>query len=496
MEPCDLGAHQARRLIARKALSPVELAESCIERTQGVNPAVNALVALDLEGLREGARRAEAAVMAGEALGPLHGLPLAVKDMADVAGLPTTYGSPIFAQNVARGDDPMVAQLRGAGALVMGKANNPEWSAGGNTRNSVYGATGNPFDPSRSAAGSSGGSAAALACGMAPLATGSDTGGSLRNPAAFCGIVGFRPSPGVVPGHARAMSLLPLSTSGPMARSVEDAGLMLSAMIRPDRRDPWVSVVEGRTHHEAAAFGRLPAFDLSSARVALTVDFGFTLTEGIVSRAFEEKVSRFSHVFARASRDHPDCEGADEIFAILRALLFNGQHRRLLEAHPDKVGPNVRANVEEGERYSALDVVRALEGQGALHRRWQAFFEAHDFILSPAVTISPRDWHELYPAQIDGRATASYYHWLSMAYASTLAGHPSVTIPVGLDEKGMPFGLQIVGRRGEDLSTLAFAQELEAHLAGDPALARPRPDIESLRHAPPLSQSDDFYGFG
>lgn len=496
MEPCDLSASQARRLIGTKRLSPVELAQSCIARVEAVNPAVNALVSLDFDRLNEAAREAERQVQAGEPLGALHGLPLAVKDMVDVAGLPTTYGSPAYADNVARADDPMVAQLRSAGAIVMSKSNNPEWSAGGNTRNAVFGATGNPFDPSRSAAGSSGGSAAALACGMIPLATGSDTGGSLRNPAAFCGVVGFRPSPGVVPGHGRGMALLPLSTSGPMARCVEDVGLMLSQMIRPDRRDPWVSVVEGRGHYQGEAFTRLPNVDLCSARIAVTHDFGFALTERRMRATFDAKLARFSSVFARVEQTHPDCAGADDTFAVLRALLFSGPHRRLLESRPELVGPNIRANIEEAARYDAFDVVRALEQQTTLYRGWQRFFDDHDFILAPAVTIAPRDWHELYPTEIDGQPTESYYHWLGMAYASTLAGHPSISLPLGVDEQGLPFGLQIIGRRGEDLATLGFAQALERLCAGDSELAAPRPDIAALARAPRLSESADFYGFG
>ncbi|QJQ95983.1 MULTISPECIES: amidase [Halomonadaceae] len=496
MTPCDLSATQARRLLGSKQLSAVELAESCIARTEAVNPAVNALVSHDYDTMLSHARQAQRAIDRGEPLGVLHGLPLCVKDMVDVIGLPTTYGSELYADNVAQADDPMVVQLREAGAVIMGKTNNPEWSAGGNTRNAVYGVTANPFDLSRSAAGSSGGSAAALACGMSPLATGSDTGGSLRNPAAFCGVVGFRPSPGVVPGHGRAMALLPLSTSGPMARTVEDTALMLSAMIRADRRDPWVSVVEDRSPHRGERFTHLPTYDLCSARIAVTHDFGFAMTEKTIADSFHDKLGQFGSLFARLDETHPNCEGADRAFAVLRAVLFSGHHRDLLLKYPDKVGPNIKLNVEEGERYSVLDVVDALNLQTRLYRHWQAFFDQHDFILAPTTTISPRDWHELYPREIDGQPTDSYYHWLSMAYASTLAGHPSITLPAGLDRNGLPFGLQIIGRRGEDLATLAFARELETLFAGNPQLARPRVDIDALQKAPPISQAEGFLGFG
>jgi amidase len=237
-EPCDLTATEARRLIGRKALSPVELLESCLARTAAVNPAVNAMVALDTERARAAAKAAEQAVMAGRSLGPLHGLPVGIKDLEETAGLRTTYGSPIFADFVPEADCGMVARIRAAGGIVIGKTNTPEFGAGANTRNRVYGATGNPFGNTRSAAGSSGGSAVALATGMAPLCSGSDTGGSLRNPAAFCGIVGYRPSPGLVCSEKRAHGWSPLPVLGPMARSVADACLLLSAMASDDARDP------------------------------------------------------------------------------------------------------------------------------------------------------------------------------------------------------------------------------------------------------------------
>lgn len=495
MNPCDLSAAEARRLMASKQLSVVELTESCIARAEAVNHAVNALVADDFTKMRQAANEAQQAIDRGDKLGALHGLPVVVKDMVDVEGLPTTFGSELYADNIAKGDDPMIAQLRQAGALPMGKSNNPEWSAGGNTRNAVYGVTANPFDLTRSCAGSSGGSAVALACGMSPLATGSDTGGSLRNPASFCGVVGFRSTPGVVPGHSRPLGWLPMSLNGPMARTVDDTALMLSAMIRPDRRDPWTPVINDQGVHNPNDFRQLPRFDLCSAKVAFTHNFGFAMTEKRVADSFHGKLKRFSHVFGQCHETHPDCLNADDTFAVIRALCFSGHHRDLAKQYPDKVGPNIHDNVIEGESYSALDVVRALTNQTKLYRQWQAFFEHHDFILAPTTTISPRDWHELYPTEIDGEPTQSYYHWLAMAYASTLAGHPSVTLPTGRDHDGMPFGLQIIGRRGSDLETLAFARELETLFVGDEALERPQVNLDDLKNASPISQVEGFLGF-
>ncbi|QPC42797.1 amidase [Kaustia mangrovi] len=490
--PCDLTATEARALIGAKRLSPVELTESCIARAEAVDHAINAFAARDFDRALKTARQQEEAVMGGEPLGVLHGLPLGVKDMVETAGLRTTYGSLAYKDNVPENDERLTAVLREAGANVLAKTNNPEWSAGANTRNAVYGATGNPFDPSRSAAGSSGGSAAALACGMVPIATGSDTGGSLRNPAAYCGVVGFRPTPGLIPSERRGMAWLQLATLGPMARTVADAGLLLSVMMGEDSRDPLSGIAAGEMPEDYATPATL---DLSSLRVALTPDFGFTPTESIVRDAFGEKTGLFRSAFAVADDTHPDCEGADEAFEVLRAVGFLGPHRRLLEENPELVGPNVRANVEEGLTYSAADVARGLELQTAMYRRWQGFFEEYDIILSPAVTVSPRSWRELYPKEIDGQPTRTYFHWLALAYASTLPGHPSLSLPVGVDSQGMPFGLQIVGRRGGDAEVLAVAAALEAHLAGDARTARPAPDLAALEAAPALSTYEGFMSF-
>ncbi|MBD3679451.1 MAG: amidase [Rhodobacteraceae bacterium] len=491
-DPSDLSAREARRLIARKALSPVELAEACIARAERLDHAVNALVARDFDRLRDGARKAEAAVMAGDPLGALHGLPLAVKDMEDVAGLPTTYGSEIFRDNVPGQDDAFVASLRGAGALPVGKTNVPEWSAGGNTRNRVYGTTANAFDLSRNAAGSSGGSAVALALGYAPLATGSDMGGSLRTPAAYAGVVGFRPSPGVVPAEGRAHGALPLSTKGPMARNVGDAALLLSIMARPDPRDPYTVVSEGRMAWEPGGFASLPQCDLSSLRVAVTPDFGFTPTEARVRALFSRAVSTLSSAFGAVEETHPHSGGADRIFAVLRSLAFLTSFSDHIENTPALVGPNVTANVIEGQGYSAKDAAQALTAQTAYQQRWGSFFEDWDILISPTATLQPRPWTELAPTQIDGRPTESYYQWLGLAYASTIAGHPSISIPCGVDEDGLPFGLQIIGQRHEDRRLLAAAAEVEAVIASASGLGHPRPDLDAIAAAPPLSKAEGF----
>ena len=484
MQPCDLTATEARRLIGSRRLSSRELLNSCIARIERLDHAVNAVPIRDFDRARTAADAADAAVARGEALGPLHGLPFGVKDLDDAAGLRTTHGSRLLADNVAPADSLMVANIRAAGGIVIGKTNVPEFGAGANTRNAVFGATGNPFDPALSAAGSSGGSAVALACGMMPLATGSDTGGSLRNPAAFNGVVGFRPSPGVVPNDKRGIGWSPLSVLGPMGRTVPDVQLLLAAMAREDTRDPL-----------AVRLAPPPAVDLASVRAAFTPDFGFAPTERHVRDVFTDTTGLFRHLFHTAEDTHPDCSGTDEVFEVMRRMGFlAGQYERI-QAHPDLVGPNIHADVADGLRYTALDCARAEAHATVLYRRWQQFFAGFDVILCPGICTTPRPWTELYPAHIDGVPTRSYFQWLALSYASTVVGHPSVCLPVGRDRDGLPFGVQVVGPRGGDAYVLAVAAALEAALSGDPRTARPAPDLDRLAAAAPMSTRPGFMGF-
>jgi Asp-tRNA(Asn)/Glu-tRNA(Gln) amidotransferase A subunit family amidase len=496
-EPCDLTAVEARRLIGQKRLSPVELLESCIARIAAVNPAVNAMTAMDPDAARAGARQAEAAVMRGEALGALHGLPLGIKDLEETKGLRTTWGSPLYANHVPDRDEGMVANLRAAGGIVLGKTNVPEFGLGANTRNAVWGATGNAFDPTKNAAGSSGGSAVALATGMVPLASGSDTGGSLRNPAAFNGIVGYRPSPGLVPSERRGHGWNPLSVLGPMARNVPDLCLMLSAMASDDAADPLAYTLHARpVRGEPALFFPPRRLDLASLRLAATEDFASALVERVVREKFRGIVTACRPLFREVDVATPDVSGGDEAFEVLRAVGVVAAHQEKVRQHPTLCGPNMHANVEEGLRYSLADVARAMTAQTRIYRNFQNFFARYDVLITPVITTSPRSWRELYPEMIDGERSRSYFHWLALAYYVTLTGHPAVSLPVGLDAKGMPFGLQIVGPRGGDAFVLGVAAALEEAFAGNSDLARPLPDLTALRVAPPIASMEGFLGFG
>jgi Asp-tRNA(Asn)/Glu-tRNA(Gln) amidotransferase A subunit family amidase len=495
-EPCDLTAVEARRLIGRKALSPVELLESCLGRIAAVNPAVNAMVAMDEAAARDAAKQAEAVVMRGEALGALHGLPVGIKDLEETRGLRTTYGSPIFAEFVPAEDCAMVARIRAAGGIVIGKTNTPEFGLGANTRNRVYGATGNAFDNTRSAAGSSGGSAVALATGMAPLCSGSDTGGSLRNPAAFNGIVGYRPSAGLVCSEKRAHGWSPLPVLGPMARDVADTCLLLSAMASDDARDPLAYTLHARpVRAEPALFHPPRGLDLGSLKLAFSEDFGQAPTEKLVREAFQARVAAIAPLFARTEAGHPDCSGGDEAFEVLRAATMLSAHGEKVRIRPQDCGPNIIANVEEGLRYSLADGARANVLQTKIYRDFQRFFAEHDVLITPAITISPRSWRELFPKEIDGQPTRTYFHWLALAYYVTLTGHPAISLPLGVDARGMPFGLQIIGPRGGDAFVLGVAAAIEAAFKGDASFGRPVPDLAVLRTAAPISGMPEFRSF-
>jgi Asp-tRNA(Asn)/Glu-tRNA(Gln) amidotransferase A subunit family amidase len=266
-------------------------------------------------------------------------------------------------------------------------------------------------------------------------------------------------------------------------------------MVSDDARDPLATTIYGTQVRRAGDFATPAAIDLSRLRVALTPDFGFAPTEEHIAAVFAEKTGQFRGVFARADDATPDCSGADEAFEVLRALNFLASHQEKVRTRPNDVGPNVRANVEEGLGYTAADVARAMSLQTALYRRWQSFFEGYDVILTPSITISPRSWRELYPAEIDGKPTRTYFHWLALAYAVTLVGHPALSLPVGLDRHGMPFGLQIVGPRGGDALVLSVAAALETMLADNKLTARPIPDLDRLRAAPRLRDAAGFIGF-
>lgn len=475
-EPCDLSAVEARRLIGRKALSPVELTRSCIARIEAVDGAVNAMVARCFDRALGEAKAAEEAAMRGDALGVLHGLPLGVKDLNVTEGVRTTFGSPLHADFVPTEDERMIAVLRRAGAIVLGKTNTPEFGAGANTRNPVYGATGNPFDPTRICGGSSGGSAVALACGMVPLCTGSDTGGSLRTPASYCGVVSHRGTPGLVPSDRRGIGLTTYNVQGPMARTVADASLMLSAMAANDPCDPLSGPVD------AEAFREVEAVDLSTLRVAWSPDLGCCPVDNDIARLFEERVGKVASAFRSCERRDPKMDRALDVFWIIRGVTFLAGRMDAYRNHRDKLGPNIISNVEAALKMTPAEIGWACAEQTRIYREFQSFFEDVDVLLCPGNSVPPFPIEQLYCEEINGRKTANYVEWLGISSATTLTGHPVTMVPLGLDHTGTPLGVQVIGpRRHADRFTLGVAAALERVFQGIPETHRPVPDLATLR---------------
>jgi amidase len=473
-QPCDLSALEARRAIGARTLSPVELLDSCLARIAATDGAVNAMVALDAAAARKRAQEIEHTIGRGEDAGLLAGLPIGVKDLQATAGLRTTFGSLLFKDHVPSKDELTVAQVRKSGGVILGKTNTPEFGAGANTVNRVYGATGNPFDLVKTCAGSSGGSAAALALGQVPLATGTDYGGSLRTPAAFCGVAGFRPSPGVVPGVDRPVSLNPFSVAGPMGRTTADAHLLLRAQQSIDKRDPFSPSSVG------SIAGELEGADLGKLRAAISVDLGCAPIDRGIAAVFNARIARVRHVFRDVEERAPDFSGVHETFEVLRGVNFVAAHRERLEQARDLLDRNVIDNTERGLDLSLADVARAHVEQTRLYRRVLAFFEEVDVLICPAASVSPFPHAQLYVEEINGERMPTYMRWLAITYAPTTALCCAAAIPCGLDDAGMPFGLQVIGPNGADARVLEVAHSLEQVLAADKETARPVPDLAKL----------------
>jgi amidase len=375
---------------------------------------------------------------------------------------------------VPQNDAAMVALVRKAGAIILCKTNVPEFGAGANTRNLVWGATGNPFDPKLNAGGSSGGAAVALACDMLPVCTGSDTGGSLRIPAAICGVVGFRPSPGVVPADGRPLGWTPISVLGPMGRTVGDLRLLFAAQIGMDDREPLAFPLD------PAAIAMARPVDLGRLRVAYTEDFGQCPVSGEIRRVFRSRMAAMRHLFRSCDEVAFDFNEADACFDVVRAQSYVDRYRDDYNKDPSSLGPNVRVNYEMAAKMTLAEMAWAHAEQTRIFRRFQARLRDYDLVLSPTVPVTPFAWTQLYLEELEGVRLRNYYHWLALTYVITLVTNPAMSLPCGVDEHNMPFGLQITGQFRADRDLLDAGEAMEQAFAGIPALERPRPDLGKL----------------
>ena len=455
LEICFLTATELARNIRTKKLAVREVVEAHLNQIDRINPRVNALVSLVPDRALERADATDHAIAAGKELGPLHGLPVAHKDLFPTEGIRTTYGSSIFQDHVPDQDALIVERLKRAGAVTLGKTNTPEFGAGSQTYNEVFGETLNPYDLTKTCGGSSGGAATALACGMIPLADGSDLGGSLRNPASFCNVVGFRPSPGRVPVWPNEAAWFPILVEGPMARTVTDAALLLSALAGPDPRSPLALAEPGRL------FSRPLDREFKGVRVAWSRDLKVFPVDPRVTAVMDGKRGVFESLGCRVEEGEPDFSDADEIFKVWRAWYFELKYAKLLKTHKHLMKETVIWNIEEGLRLTGPQIGRAEVRRTELYHRVRKFMETYEFLILPVSQVPPFDVKQRYVTEINGTKMQSYIDWMKSCYYISVVGLPAVSVPCGFTPEGLPVGIQIVGRHQDDLGVLQMAYAFE-----------------------------------
>jgi len=450
-------AVELARLYRARKVSPLEVVQAVLARIDALNPRVNAVVTVTREAALREARRETASLRRGATLPPLFGIPVGIKDVTATKGIRTTYGSKLFESHVPDEDALVVQRLRAAGAIVIGKTNTPEFAFGPNTVNAVFGATRNPWNPALTAGGSSGGSAAALATGMCTLAEGTDLGGSLRGPAAFCGVVGFRTTPGLIPRYPSVLAWDTYSVEGPMARTVADAALMLSVMAGPDDRSPISYDVDTREFTRAAK-----APSVKGTRIAWTPDLGMVPIDHEVQAVFERAVSVFGAAGARVEAACADLSDVPEIVRLTRGLLMVARHADKLAEHRAVLQEGLVENTEQGLALSSRDIAR---GELLRTRQWErmrTFLERHDLVITPTAATPPFPIEQPHVMEINGRPLGKGMQRSYLTYAFSVLGLPAISIPCGFTSAGLPVGLQIVGRRHGDAAVLRAAAAFEA----------------------------------
>jgi len=465
MSVVGMTARQVIDRIVAGDVSPDELIDALAARIATIDASVNALPTLCLERARRAAGRIAAVPVA--ARGPLAGLPVPIKDLSRVAGVRSTYGSPIYADLVPEVSDHVVERIEAAGGIVYAKSNTPEFGAGASTFNPVFGRTANPWNTARSPAGSSGGAAAALATGMAWVAHGSDMGGSLRNPASFCGVCGLRPSPGRVPSGPRADPFATLSVEGPMARNIGDLGLMLDAMAGPDGREP-LSQAGNAGFRAAAEAPEVPR------RVAFSPDLGITPVDPEVAAICAAAARRFEEMGAEVVETCPDLSGTLEAFHALRGVAFATAHEGHYADHRDLMKPDIVWNIEYGLGLTGAEIARAHGIRGRIAAEMARFFGDFDLILCPTTIVPPFGVDDRTVTRCNGIEFETYIDWLAIVAAFTLAGVPALSLPCGFTADGLPVGLQMAGPFRGEARLLSHAAALEAALGLDLGPIDPR----------------------
>jgi amidase len=457
---CFLPAAEQRALLRRRAISARELLNACLDRIEAVNPSVNAIVTLDPEGAMTQARAADDALARGESLGPLHGLVVAHKDLLPTKGMRTTFGSPIHKDFMPEEDAAAAARMRAAGAIRIGKTNVPEMGAGSHTFNPLFGATRNPYDTGRSAGGSSGGAAAALASGMVSLADGSDLGGSLRNPASFCNVVGLRCAIGRNSRAPVQTGWTSMSVVGAMGRTVADVALLESVLAGYDPRDPVSLPGDGGAF--AALAERAPAEHLRGVRVGWSQSLGGLPVDPAVTEALERDGRPALEGLGAGLRDlEPDFEGAELAFRTLRAWEMSQSYGDLYRTRRDELSDNIRYNVEAGLDLTAADIYDAYTARTRLYTRMATLFDEIDVLAAPVVQVPafPGEW--TWPNEVAGEPQPDYLGWMRSCWYVSATGLPAISVPCGFTDDGLPVGLQLVGRPLGEIDLLRVALAFE-----------------------------------
>jgi amidase len=453
---CFMNATDMATLIRTRKISAKELMQAHLKQIARVNVKVNSFVTLVPEDqLMESARQADDLTVKGKFTGPLHGLPIAVKDLIETKGIKTTYGSPLWQDFIPTDDSLIVHREKLAGAIVLGKTNVPELGLGSQTFNPLFGPSFNPYDLTKTCGGSTGGGAVALACGMAPLADGSDMGGSLRNPGSFCNVVGIRTSPGRVPLVGGKLGWQDLSVQGPMARSVHDCALLLSVQAGPDSRSP-LSVMQD-PHEFAKPLSR----NFKGVKVAFIKDFGIPW-DNEVKQAIDAQTKVFESLGCHVETDEPDMTEANECFVNFRHWQIEASYGDLLAANSDKLNDFTKWHIEEGRKLTGAILARLEMKRTALYKRFQQFMEKYEFMVLPVNQVLPFDVHTHYPTEISGVKMENYIDWMRSAYYISIVGNPAMSVPCAFSKTGLPIGMQIVGRHNAEFSVLQIAHAFES----------------------------------
>jgi len=455
LDLCFLPATQLAELIRTRKVSVTQVIQAHLDQIERLNPTLNAIVTLTADSAMHEAYRADKQLAAGEPIGILHGLPVAHKDLFLTKGVRTTFGSLAFKDYVPEVDSLPVERLKKAGAISLGKTNTPEFGAGSQTFNAVFGATPNPYDLSKTCGGSSGGGAVALASGMIALADGTDLGGSLRNPANFCNIVGLRPSVGRVPNWPDQLGWYTLSVAGPMARNVPDLALAMSAMAGPDDRSPIALEAPG------TIFNQPLARDFHGLKIAFSANLGGLPVEPAVATVLEASRSVFEALGCEVVNAEPNIAEADEIFMLWRAWRTELRITPLMAEHGSKFKDTVIWNAEQGLPITGPQLARAEAKRTELYHRMREFMAQYEFLIMPVNQVAPFALDLEYPREINGVPMLTYIEWQKSLYLISALGNPAISVPAGFTPDGLPVGIQIVGRHRADFGVLQLAYAFE-----------------------------------